>query len=245
MKKFLLSVIGMILMTSITFAQQSNKSDSSCSKLYGKSYWHLSTGLNPMTLKTTYIGEDIASESVSTNMTGVSLGFTHGIRMMKTQPFYLEVGAKLLYAFRNEAECEIENIGKTWEMKENLLALNVPVVVTWQFEALPKVCIAPYLGLNMRCNILGQSKTIKYRYRYHDDRNEYYLYETDTQKTNWFKKYEGNCNQFNVGLTFGANFTFNRFILGLGYTKDVTKFMREPGVESNIEYFTISGGLRF
>ena len=236
MKKFLLSVIGLFLMTSATFAQQSKKSDSSCSKLYDKSYVHVSLGLSPVTFKTTIFGEDF-DELGPLDMTGISWGFTTGIRMMKTQPLYLEVGAKFLNAFRTEKEYEGDKGKKSFEMKNRLFSLNVPIVATWQVEVVPKVCIAPYLGLNMRYNFTGRTEeTLEY---------DYYGKPYKRETIKWFKDSEGNCNRFNVGVAFGANFTFNRFVIGLGYTKDLTEFMQSTLIGAKMEYFTISGGLRF
>lgn len=227
MKKFLLSLIGMTVMVSTTFAQQSQETDLPCTNLYDKTYFHLSVGLNPVTFTTSFIGDDLSDKSASFDMTGISWGLTTGVKMMKTQPFYLEVGAKFMYSFNNEDEYDYDNT-KIYEMKESLFSLNIPVVVTWQAEVTPNVCIAPYMGLNMRCNIFGQSKTEDYVDNYEET-------------INWFQNNEGNCNIFNIGLTCGANLTFNRFVLGLGYTKDFTEFMPD----TKIDYFTISAGCRF
>lgn len=227
MKKFLLSLIGMTLMTSITFAQQSRETDFPCTNLYDKTYFHLSIGVNPMTFTTSFIGDDLGDKSSSFDMTGISWGLTTGVRMMKTQPFYLEVGVKFMYAFNNEKEYNSDNT-KSYKINESLFSANIPIAVTWQAEVTPEVCIAPYVGLNMRFNIFGQTRTEDYDIDYEDT-------------FNWFQNNEGNCNPFNIGLTCGANLTFNRFILGLGYTKDFTEFM----LDTKIDYFTISAGCRF
>ena len=225
MKKFLLALMGIALMAGSVCAQPHHKMRAKHQDLYGKTYHHFSASLSPITVKTAMDLDSYYDDAVDLDMNGVSLGWTMGSRMMESQPLYMEVGADVMYAFARMGTTDVN------EMNLDYLSVNVPVVLTWQVEVVPKVCIAPYLGLNLRGNVMGTAKVVEYDTYYGDE----------SMSLDWFDKDEGDGNRFNVGLTFGTNFTFNKFVLGLGYTKDVTCLMSQ----TKIEYFTLSAGVRF
>ena len=181
------------------------------SNRYDATYHRLSMTYSPVTLKT---------DAGSLDMTGLSFGWDMGIRLAKRRPLYLELGANIMYAFGSEDE------GYSSETEWSWVSLNIPVAATWQFELAPAIHIAPYIGLNMRANIYGKTTQIRYSYE---------------EKENWFDSDEGDGDRFNVGLTFGANFSFKKFVLGVGYTTDFTEITEA----TKVRYFAISAGLRF
>lgn len=177
-----------------------------------KVYHRLYASYSPITIKDNLGGK--------VDMTGLSLGWTMGLRMIDSHPLYLETGAGFSYWFSDESYLGVRE-------EDMLFSLNIPIVFTWQFEVVPKVYIAPYLGLNVRGNLIGRTRV---------------TYDKQGELLDWFKSDEGDGNRINVGLNFGAHFTFNKGVIGLGYTTDFTKIM---DALNKVHYFTVSAGYRF
>ncbi len=173
---------------------------------YAAIYHRLHVGYSPVSLD---------EPDYTFDLTGLSFGWTMGVRLLRNQPLYFETGVSAMYGFSSEDEYDMEN---------RFFSLNVPVVATWQFEVAPSIQIAPYFGLNLRGNIYGRTKMDDYGV-----------------EIKWFDSDEGDGEHFNVGMTFGANFSFKKFVLGVGYTTDFTEIMEE----TEVKYFSISAGIRF
>ena len=146
------------------------------------------------------------------DLTGLSLGWTKGISLTQDLPLFLEVGANVMYSF-----------GEKYDIETSLPSLNVPVTVAWKFSPTESISLIPHAGLNLRGHILG---TMSY------DGEDLDLFDSD----------EGDGKRFNVGGTVGFAASFNKFMVGLGYTFDFNETWKEA---DKINYLTISIGLKF
>lgn len=124
----------------------------------------------------------------SDSFSGVSLAWTKGISVSSSQPLYIETGIGATYAWGD------------YDLK--FLSLTVPVNVTYKFDVAEGIRIAPYAGITLQGNIIGEIDG--------DD---------------WFDEYD--AKRFTVGWQIGSNFEFGKFFVGVGYGSAFTDIMEE------------------
>lgn len=179
-------------------------------------------------------------------LTGISAGWTKGINVMQGQPLFLEVGVNVMYGFgKDDAIFGGYGDWEDWEdwedwgyddyygdygkPKYTYLGVNIPILVTWKFAVSEKISIAPYAGVNLRGNIIMESKE---------------EFDGDEYKTDYFDSLEKggvDAKRFGLGASFGVNFDINKFSVGVGYTTDFTEFAKK----TKIDYLSIAVGLKF
>lgn len=157
------------------------------------------------------------------SMDGVTVGYNRGIGLSKSVPLYLGVGGELQYSTGSNDDVDV-----------HLLSLNVPVSVIYHF-GFPNstIGIEPLAGMNFRYNVWGEEK---------DDEDKYNLFNDD----DWIID---PANRFQVGVHFGVNAVFNRFVLGLKYNIGLNDFWKIKTYNEDLHVkfntFTVSAGFRF
>lgn len=128
----------------------------------------------------------------------VSLDWTKGISVSSDMPLYIETGLGATYCFGDYGT--------------KFLFASVPVNVTYKFEVAEGIKIAPFLGITLQGNIIGE-----------DD--EY----------NWFDDYD--AKRFTAGFQIGSNFEFGKFFVGVGYGTaftDLVEGAKQKGVKASL-----------
>ena len=201
MKRITLITAMMLLSCGTAFAQFSNAGSSSTKNLGSLSsvntenYTSVYFQYNP----SSFIPKHGDSESFN----GLTLGVSHAINIMESQPLYIEVGGNVQYGFTGEW-LGLDDF--SWKM----LSVGVPVNLTYAWHLTDKFAIAPYLGLNFRFNIWGSV----------DD--DYNIFDDDEMGDDLQHK------RFQMGWQIGANFQFNNtFFIGGGYGKDFMELFED------------------
>lgn len=109
---------------------------------------------------------------------GVSLDWAKGISVSSSVPLFIETGIGATYCFGDYGT--------------KFLYASVPVNVTYKYEMTDGIKIAPFAGITLQGNIIGE-----------DD------------ESNWFDDYD--AKRFNVGFQVGSNFEFGKFFVGVSY----------------------------
>ncbi|SFW10926.1 Outer membrane protein beta-barrel domain-containing protein [Prevotellaceae bacterium HUN156] len=113
----------------------------------------------------TYVPDKGDSESFN----GLSVGYNRAISISQSLPLYLEVGLGVQYSFftKDITEEVAEGLGVTTaalatlfrpEEKVKMFSAKVPVSLAYAFHVPDtKLTLIPYLGLDLRCNIIGRA----------------------------------------------------------------------------------------
>ena len=182
----------MLFSCGIAFAQFSN-AGSSATKNLGSS-----SPVNTENYTSVYFQYNPSSfmfkHSDSESFNNLTLGVSHAINIVDSQPLYLEIGGNVQYGFTSD----FIDFDLSWKM----LSLGVPVNLTYAWHVTDKFAIAPYLGLNLRFNLWGEL----------EDSN---IFDDDDLGDDLQHK------RFQMGWQIGANFQFNNsFFIGGGYGTD-------------------------
>lgn len=139
-------------------------------------------------------------------MSGISAAWTKGIAISKTTPLFIETGLGLNYAWKSEDEYKI-----------NWLTATIPVNLVYKYEISDGIKLAPFAGLYLRGNLLGEMNI--------DD--DYSQYMDDV---NFFDDYEDGgleASRFSFGWNIGVGVEINKFYLGLSYGSDLNEFVED------------------
>ena len=204
-------------------------------------------------------------DAESEKLNGISLGYNHAFALTQSIPLFVEVGAGMTYAWATFFEeedtydcyyCGDECSETEKDMSQHLM-VNIPVNVMYKFQ-IPNssIVLEPYVGLNVKAHILGQSK---YKYTYEaccDDSEEEcedyaeYLEDEDLLVTNYFdkkdmggKKYV--ASRLNIGWQIGANVDFGSAFVGISYGSDFGKYMERGSDDWTFSATNITVGFRF
>lgn len=139
---------------------------------------------------TSYSVGGITVETDDGTIQGGEMSYVHGFRVSSNLPMYIETGLRY-------------QIGGAKNF--TLMRASVPVLFTYRFGlgAAKKIKISPFAGLNFGFNVMTDDEAMHNAWKYGTG-----LYNDD------------NYNLFQMGMMFGANFTFNRFNLQVGYCVD-------------------------
>jgi len=195
------------------------------------------------------------SDDVSLN--AFSIGYSRGIALSKSIPFFIEVGLGLQYYFKTESQMETyaemfdlseSELGKLMDPKQkySMFSAKIPVNLTYVF-AIPNssVSIAPYLGLTARFSF---SATSKQEYNLTSDFRKYLKDEGYGDKeinevygnkdVNLFDKKDMGSNEatwkrFQLGWQIGLNVRFNhKFYLGASYGTDFSEIAKKSKMQT-------------
>ena len=134
------------------------------------------------------------------NMNGFAFEWIHGFSVSEKYPIYIETGAGLNMGLKDEGSGAYGGYGY----------INVPVNGTYRFN-LPNsvVNLSPYLGLNLKGNIVGSRDLA-----------------TDTQE--WFSDY--NFKRFQIGWHIGCNLNYKKLHASISYGTDFIKIAKKTNV---------------
>ncbi len=181
---------------------------------------------SPVFTSIQYGGVTMEGDGVGNTLQGGSVSYTRGISVSSKLPMFIEVGLGTQFFTGDvyKGYYYTSYSSGTSELGATFLRINVPVAFTYRFGfgAEKKIKISPFAGLNFGANILLS-----------DDNGHYfdnYGYDEDNYKV------------FQMGMIFGANFTFNRFNLQVAYTLDfMPLYKQDAGVRSTYVSTYIDG----
>ena len=139
-------------------------------------------------------------------MSGISAAWTKGIAISKTTPLFIETGLGLNYAWKSEDEYKI-----------NWLTATIPVNLVYKYEISDGIKLAPFAGIYLRGNLLGEMNFDEEYSEYIDD-------------INFFDDYEDGgfeASRFSFGWNIGVGVEINKFYLGLSYGSDLNEFVED------------------
>lgn len=167
------------------------------------------------------------------NYTGFSAGYTHGFSISQKLPFFVEVGAKLTYAFYSTDEsdeddkdvyCNFKGDWAKYDCKHTYMGVTVPVNLAYSIDfANSEVNIVPYFGLTFKANIIANEKA---------DPDVNYTVEKDEKEKDYFdKKDMGDKDytwkRFQMGWQIGAGLNYKALYVGVHYGKDFMEIAKK------------------
>lgn len=184
------------------------------------------------------------------NASGFSVKYIHGFGVSSSLPMYVETGLNLAFGFgSNDDDSYFEADGLGWVSQKSQFAnLSIPVNFAYKFGISDNFSIKPYLGLNLKLNVLGRQKS-KLSDDFYNDMTDYLIDEegyTETQASeltneiaeefeeemgDWTNLYstsdrhgmgskDAAWNRFQLGWHIGVDLEFNKFFIGLNYGTD-------------------------
>ena len=186
---------------------------------------------------------------------GLTLGYLRGTNIVKSLPLFVEYGANLQWTFgRSRTDWDYTDLSTRF----NMLSINVPVNVAFRFSFFnDDFSVTPYLGLNMRFNVVGVTKhiyddyagggeevTIKYNMFSEEDELE--EVSDGVYKTGMGEGYA--LKRFQVGFNCGVAFSYKEYTFGVGYVTDFNKILKadvDYPITARMGVTTISVGYNF
>lgn len=229
---------------SAQFANSNQSSSMSTTRNLDTNGWNrISVSYNPVKIVTDY--EDADDQ----NANGFSFGYTKGFSIAKEFPLFLEVGVNALYAF-NKIDAEdddslkdLEKQGYNVERKTSLFSLNIPINLAYKFTLNKSdISIVPYLGLNLKGNIIGKAKhkltSDLEKTPYESEKEFWEDFEEEgygKENTNMFDKKEtgskdATWKRFQMGWQIGVGLNYKQLYVGVGYGKDFTELCKKTKV---------------
>ena len=198
-----------------------------------------------------------------TRLNGLTIGYNHAFGITPSLPLFVEFGVGLTYAWANVYEVTEEYYDEyecgddyciTQKTVSQHMVVNVPINLMYKFQ-LPNssITLEPYVGLNLRGHVLGNSK-MKYSYEACCDDMEDALEdefedidEDDLVRDYFSKKDVGKKNvatRFNIGWQIGANVDFGQAFVGISYGSDFNRYAKWDGDEVKLNAVNVTVGLR-
>lgn len=153
--------------------------------------------------------------------TGFSLGYSKGYSISKDFPLFAEVGIEGTYAFKTmDAEDLGYNSNYDIEQKTTYLGVSVPLNLGYKFTIAEKnLSIVPYVGVNLRGNIIGKYKLID-----EDEEKDFdYFDKDDVGKDNQWKRVQ-------FGYQLGVGLYYNQVYVGVGHSKDMSELCKKTKI---------------
>ena len=160
--------------------------------------------------------------SISTSLPSFSAGYTKAFPLGPS--LYIEPGVALQYLFKSEKED-----GRT--EKFSMLSAKIPVNVIYSLPVGDGIYIDPYAGVYLRGNILAQ-----YKYEHGGHSETVDLFSKDDMGSS-----DNTAKRMQVGMNLGVRARFSKFLVGLGYSMDLTDFTKNEKTNS----FDITLGMTF
>lgn len=207
-------------------------------------------GISYTNVKYTWdIPGDDDMDDISTN--GISLKYIHGFSVSQKLPMYVETGLNLNFGFASndvDIDEDYEDV-LAISNKYQFAALAIPVNFAYKFNINETVAIKPYIGLNLKFNLMGRTKM---NVDVLDDDLYDYIDEDDLEgewASYYSKKDMGDkdsvWNRFQMGWHIGADVQFNKFYVGLNYGTDFIKAWKYKKYSVNSGTFNIGIGVCF
>lgn len=255
---------GALAMTATASAQFANTGNSNATSSN-------STGYAAGTIKDTNpydrVSVSFMSEKISpdkdddTSLSGFSVDYIHGFSLSKTIPLFIETGVGLQAGFHsNDLDKKEFNIvasdygAEEQTDKITLMSIAVPVNLAYKFNINPDLSLQPYLGLNVKFNIIGKKKsTFGFKNKEAEEEFEDYCKNPDEEdkqnvifdKNMFDKKDTGDKNatwkRFQLGWHIGVGMNYKALYLGLSYGTDFTSLCKK----TNTSTFKVGVGINF
>ena len=153
--------------------------------------------------------------------TGFSLGYSKGYSISKDFPLFAEVGIEGTYAFKT---MDAEDLGYSSnydiERKMTYLAVSVPLNLGYKFTIAEKnLSIVPYVGVNLKGNIIGKYKDIE-----EEEEEEYDCFDKDDVGK------DGQWKRVQFGYKLGIGLYYNQVYVGVGHSKDMSELCKKTKV---------------
>ena len=248
MKKFysflLVAFVAMTTDASAQFVQSTATTKSNTTTMtstqgdYSGSRYYV--GYNPVAIKWSEDQGDMEDE-VPLNK-GITVGYAKRSKLDSSSlPLYYEYGCNIGYMFGSySGEYDASSEYIKYDRSVNLLSANIPFNVTMPIQV-DNFTLMPYCGVNLRFNLLGSLDT------YYECESDYYDDYSETVTLDLFDKedFDTPFNRFQAGLNFGVNIEFDKFNVGVGYVKDLSKLYESGDFYGELGVTTISVGYKF
>lgn len=183
------------------------------------------------------------------SLNGFSIKYLHGFSLSGSLPMYIETGLNFNYNF---GSLDADEDGYTVQ-KYQMSALAVPVNFAWKFNINDNFAIKPYLGLNLKINLIGKTRmelTDKFKDDWKEVYGEAYDGETESDWASFYSKddmgdKDSTWNRFQLGWHIGADLMFNKFIVGLNYGTDIIPAFKYKKSKVNSATFNVGIGFCF
>lgn len=216
-----LLVVALMAVSAPAFAQFANSGSSSSADT--EDYNRVGISYENFTLSPDY------DDAENTGLNGVGVSYIHGFSVSSTLPIFVETGAKFTAAFKNENGGDYYD--EDAEVKTTYLNIAVPVNVAYKFAVGEGMSIQPYLGLNLKFNLVAKQK-MSFDEAPEDDESIDFFDKDDVDNT-W--------KRFQLGWHIGAGLNYNQFYVGLSYGTDFIKIHKRV----NTGTFSIGVGYNF
>ncbi len=133
----------------------------------------------------------------TSSLVGFNIGVSDQFLLLKSKPLYLETG--LYFSTKGgkvNYNIETEGGGYDYSTKMTPMYLQIPLLINYHFAINDKFSVQPAVGAYYAFGICGKVKE-------------------DGEKENIFSK--NGFKRSDVGLRFGVNFGYDKFILGVSY----------------------------
>lgn len=250
MKKLSL-IAGMLLVAATASAQFANTNSKTGAKSVDTdNYNRITFSWNPTTFDYDYKGVD------NLTLNGLSLGYTAGISLSKKYPMFIEVGARVNYAFKTQdafeeqygtqiTEDEVDLLYNKHSYTDTYVNLAVPVNFAYKFKVGKDFAITPYLGVVLKANIIALRS---YNFELTDAAIDDYGMDKadwDLDATDYFSKKsvgkDNLWNRFQIGWNIGAGFDYKKFYFGLSYGTDFMQIAKRTSTSN----YAITLGVNF
>ena len=129
------------------------------------------------------------------------IGYSRAIQVMEENPYFVEVGANMKYSFAKYANGTSKN---------HLLTFRLPINALYKLYLSPKndQALVPFAGVYCRCIAVGKEKT-------------------GTTRKDLF---DNGWKRIQLGWQAGIRYQFDRFYLGVSYSRDFPDENKRPAV---------------
>lgn len=200
------------------------------------------------------------TEDMDMGTNGFGIKYIHGFNVSDKLPMFVETGANFNFNFGS-------NEGEMGTQKFQWASLAVPINFAYKFNINENFAIKPYLGINLKFNLLGRNK-MEYgdgedwdedwddddydwrSYGYGDwddddyDDDEY----GDSKWQNVFSKKDMGkdvWNRFQLGWHIGADVQFKKYFVGISYGTDFIKAFKQKNYSVNTGTLNVTLGFCF
>lgn len=250
--KLQLFMLGAAMVTTLGASAQFSAGSSSASGDFSSSYDRA---------QVSYVNEKYSAKGAGFSTNGVGVKYLHGFGISQDRPLYIQTGADLHFGFNSEST-------KFSSQKLTTMNIAIPVNVAYQFAINDKFTIEPYVGLNVKVNILAKQKNTIKSINFDDlddeDWSDYEDYfdedmwgdmfdpedfvdgkESSSSVSLFDKKKVGKDAQwkrFQLGWHIGANFILNqKYYLSAQYGTDFMSICKK----TNTSTLSIGLGMNF